>query len=283
MGKANRVKKDLAESIEMVTLVQTLKDIADNKYFTLSNQKSRFRRFADTFVEFFRMISQTNVEHPLVSNKNPATVIIAMTMEGSFLGPFNGKIIRLAIDEKEKYPEMKFIAVGEKAIEPLSAFTPDLKSYINFETQGLYETALSIKNYLIDEMMNDRLGRVIICHSWPISFEIQKTRAFKLLPCDELLTQQVELVDIVETVIQESDPVEVIGYLSNLWITTRIYEVLVDTIIAGAAAQSQFLEDSVDRMKKLKQKTLMAYRKARKSDIDKSLRETFSARMMSMK
>ena len=53
MGKANRVKKELIEAIEMVDLIQTLKDIADNKFFTLINEKDKFRRFGETFVEFF--------------------------------------------------------------------------------------------------------------------------------------------------------------------------------------------------------------------------------------
>ena len=105
MGKANLVKVELRDVTEMVDLIQTLKDIADNKFFTLMSQKSKFRRFGETFVQFFRLISFTDAQHPLISNDYPVTGIIVITVEGSFLGEFNNKIIRLALEEMQKIAE----------------------------------------------------------------------------------------------------------------------------------------------------------------------------------
>ena len=280
MGKANRVKIELRDASEMVDLIQTLKDIADNKFFTLMSQKDKFRRFGETFVEFFRMVSMTEAEHPLISNDYPAVAIVVVTVEGSFLGEFNNKISRLAVKEAEKHDNVKFVAVGDKSADFIRKLDPDFKLFSNVETRGFYESAVEVKDYLFDEVMNKRIGKVIVCYSWPKSFETQKTRAVKLLPCEELIHKQAQFVDTFEKVIEESDPFEVIGYLSNLWITTRLYEIFTDTFIASAAAQSSFLEDSVDKMKKEKNKTAMRFRKAKKGDIDKSLRETFSARMI---
>ncbi len=283
MGKANKVKIELRDAVEMVDLIQTLKDIADNKFYTLMNQKDKFRRFGETFVEFFRMISFTKATHPLIANKNPCVGILVVTIEGSFLGEFNNKIIRRALEEKEKHASVKFIAVGNKSVERLRQFTPDMKVFSDMENVGLYETAVKVKDYLVDEIMNDRLGKVMVAYTWPKSLEIQKPRAIQLLPCVDLVSKQTQFVDKVERIIEESTPSNVIGYLSNLWITTRIYEILVDTLIASTAAQTNFLEDSLDKMKKERNKTKMKYRKAKKGDIDKSLRETFSARMMTTK
>ena len=283
MGKANKVKKDLGDAVELVDLLQTLKDIADNKFFTLMSKKEKFRRFGATFIEFFRMISFTDAKHPLISNKNKNVGILAITIEGSFLGEFNNKILRRALAEKENHEEVTFIAVGRKAADRLLQENPYLKIFTNMESIGLYETAVTIKDYLVEQIMTKKIGKVIVVYSYPKSLETQKQRILKLLPCDELLTKQLQFQDDFESVIEESDPNQVIGFLSNLWITTRIYEILVDTTIASAAAQSQFLDDSVDKMNKEKKKTAIMYRKAKKSDIDKSLRETFSARMMTMK
>lgn len=283
MGQANKVKKEYVDVVEMVSLVQTLKDIADNKFYTLTAKKDKFRRFGETFIEFFRLISQVEVDHPLVKNDNPVTGIIVVTAEGSFLGEFNNKIFRLAMKQKEKYEQVKFIGIGEKTIERLGKETPDLKTFLNAESVGLYETAVAVKDYVVDEVMNNRMGQVVICYSWPKSFDTHKPRSLKLLPCTELIEKQKEMADELKKVIEESDPVDMIVYLSNLWITTKIFEILNDTMTAGAAAQSQFLEDSLEKMKKERKKTQMKYRKAKKSDIDKSLRETFSARMMTVK
>ncbi len=281
MGKAQKVKKELRGAVEMVDLLQTLKDIADNKFYTLINQKDKFRRFGESFAEFFRMISLTEVEHPLIANKNPKTGILVVTIEGSFLGAFNSKIIRKALEEKEKHDDIKFIGIGEKALEPLRKEDPDMKVFENMEGVGIYKTAVMVKDYLVDEVMNGRLGKVVVCYAWPKTLEIQQTRALKLLPCEDLISKQAQLVDVYEKAIEESQPREVIGFLTNLWITTRLYEIFMDCILASAAALAKFLEDSVDKMKKERLKVKVKYRKAKKSDIDKSLRETFSARMMS--
>jgi F0F1-type ATP synthase gamma subunit len=71
-----------------------------------------------------------------------------------------------------------------------------------------------------------------------------------------------------------------IGYLSNLWLSSKIYEIFYDTNLAAASAQTQQLDNSLGKMRKERDVVKLKYRKARRSDIDKSLREVFSARMM---
>ena len=89
-----------------------------------------------------------------------------------------------------------------------------------------------------------------------------------------------DLLDSIEKVINESDPVDVIGYLADMWIVCRLYEIMHDTQISESAAQSQQLEASVQRMKKDKKGIASAFAKAKKGDIDKSMREVFTSRMM---
>jgi hypothetical protein len=50
--------------------------------------------------------------------------------------------------------------------------------------------------------------------------------------------------------------------------------------LAAAAAQTQQLDNSLGKMRKERDVVKLKYRKARRNDIDKSLREVFSARMM---
>lgn len=283
MGKAQKVKGELIDAVEMVALIQTLKDIADNKFYTLLAQKYKFRRFGESFVEFFRMMSLTRVEHPLLVNNSPRVGVLAITIDGSFLGQFNNKIIRLALEQKRKYDQVTFLGCGSKSLERFQRETSDAKFFDAVETDNMYAIAQEMKDYIVDEVMAGRLGKVLVCYSWLETFEIQQTRCVQLLPCEDLISKQTQFVSEFTNVIEESSPREVIGKLTNLWITTRIYEILMDTILASAAAQANFLDDAVDKMKKEKDKVRIKFRKAKKGDIDKSLRETFSARMIAMK
>ena len=97
---------------------------------------------------------------------------------------------------------------------------------------------------------------------------------------EELLIKQAEFVDSIEKVLSESDPVDIISYLADMWVVCRLYEIMHDTSISEAAAQSQQLEASVQRMKKDKKGVAAAFSKAKKGDIDKSMREVFTSRMM---
>jgi len=280
MGKANKIKSDLEDITELVEIIQVLKDVADTKFHELATRKDRFARFGESFVEFFRMISLATVRHPLVSNDNPKVGILGITSEAGFMGDLNAKTIRHIMAEKDRTPDSTLIIVGRKGAEKLRKLEPGMKTFVNIEEVGLYEMAIRIKDYLIDEVMNDRLGKIAVVYPWSKTFNLQKPRTVKLLPCDELLTKQAEFVDSIESVIEESDPVDIIGFLADMWLVCRIYEIMHDTSISEAAAQSQQLEASVQKMKKDKKGIAAAFGKAKKGDIDKGMREVFTSRMM---
>jgi len=280
MGKAAKIKSDLDDITELVEIIQILKDVADTKFHELATRKDRFARFGESFVEFFRMISLSEVRHPLVSNDNPVTAILGITSEAGFMGDLNAKTIRHILAEKERNPNSTLIIVGRKGVEKLHKIEPDMKTFTELEETGLYEIAIRIKDFLIDQVMSDKYGRVLVVYPWSKTFNLQKPRTVKLLPCDELLIKQAEFVDSIESVLQESDPVDIIGYLADMWLVCRLYEILHDTSISEAAAQSQQLEASVQRMKKDKKGIASAFAKAKKGDIDKGMREVFTSRMM---
>ncbi len=280
MGKANRKKIELIETGEMVGLIQTLKDIADSKYYSMLGEKEKLRRFGEMFVEFFRLISLTGCEHPLIKNDNKKVGIVVATGEGSFLGKFNGSILSLAERQQKEYEEYEYIAVGARGAERLEQYTPDLKVFSGFEEIGIYEMAIQLKDYLIEKIMDGHYGKIIVVYSWPKTQDIQRPRIVNLLPCIDLASKQAEYVEEFEKVIEESDSRDTVGMLAQIWVTSRLYEIFLDLLIAAAAAQASFLDDSVDKMKKEEVKARFAYRKAKKGDIDKSLRETFSARLI---
>lgn len=281
MGKANKIKSDLDDITELVEIIQVLKDVADTKFHDLANRKDRFARFGESFVEYFRMISLSEVRHPLVSNDVKKVGIVSITSEAGFMGDLNAKVVRATLQEKENNPDSIIIAVGKKGAEKFAAVEKNMKIFTDILEVGLYEVAIRVKDYLIEEVMEGRLGKIIVVYPWSKTFNLQKPRSIKLLPCDELLTKQAEFVDSIEKVIQESDAVDIISYLADMWLVCRMYEMMHDTSISEAAAQSQQLEASVQKMKKDKKGIASAFAKAKKGDIDKSMREVFTSRMMS--
>jgi ATP synthase F1 gamma subunit len=280
MGKASKVKVEVSEVRELVDLIQVLKDVADMKYHALMQNKVRFNRFNESFVDFFGLVGYSEVRHPLLNNSNPKAAIVVISTERSFVGDLNSRVVGRAMEEKEKNPESIFITIGKKGIAKLEGMgQKSAKVFEDVEERGFYEVSLEVKDYLVKEVMEGRLGKVVIVYPWPKDYTVTKPRAVKLLPCEDLLPQQ-QTLQRIQKVMEESDSMDMTGYLANLWVSSKIYEIFFDTDLAAAAAQTQQLENSLGKMRKERDLTKLKYRKAKRGDIDKSLREVFSARMM---
>ncbi|NTV28808.1 MAG: hypothetical protein HGA80_01880 [Candidatus Omnitrophica bacterium] len=284
MGKANKVKREMVEVRDLVDLVQVLKDIADMKFHDLFAKRGGFQRFGESFSEFFRLLRNTEVVHPLISNDNSNTCIVVITTEEGFVGDLNNKVVVRAIEEREHYPEAMFVTVGRKGVAKLEMMgVKNAKTFEEIAEKGMYEIAIQLKDFLVEQVMQGKIGKVLVVYPWPKDLQTVKARVVKLLPCEFIMQQQVQKVEQLAKVIEESDPLDIIGYLANLWISSKIYEIMFDTSIAAVSAQSQQLESSVGNVRKEAGAVKLKYRKARKGDIDKSLREVFSSRMMTVK
>ncbi|MBF0386507.1 MAG: F0F1 ATP synthase subunit gamma [Candidatus Omnitrophica bacterium] len=283
MGKANKVKREMIEVRDLVELVQVLKDIADMKFRDLFARRGGFQRFGESFAEFFRLLEYTEIAHPLVANTNPNVCIVVITSEEGFIGDLNNKVIVRALDERDKHPDAQFVTVGRKGVMKLAMMgVKNTRTFEEIAECGMYETSVMLKDYLVEQVLTGKIGKVLVVYPWPKDLQTVKARVVKLLPCEFIFQKQKQKVEQFTHVIEESDPLDVIGYLANLWTSTKIYEMMFDTSIAAVSAQSQQLDTSLTNVKKEGQLYKMKYRKARKNDIDKSLREVFSSRMMSV-
>ncbi|MFA6636326.1 MAG: F0F1 ATP synthase subunit gamma [Candidatus Omnitrophota bacterium] len=280
MPKAARIKSDLDDVSAMVEIFQILKDVAANHFYNTAKRKEAFVRFADSFVEFFKMVSLAEAKSPLVQTQTKRVGILAITSEGGFMADMTAKVIRTALKEAEKHGATnEIIVIGAKGKEKLRNVTgrTDFTCIEEVEEKGLYKTTLEAKECILQKVKERKIGKVFCVYPRAMSLEFIKPFTVKLLPSEELITQQMDVKDVIEKVIVESNPDDIINHLADVWLTCRLYEMLEDCVIAGFAAQSQQLEASLERLKK-DQKGLMAgFRKAKKGDIDQSLREVFTA------
>lgn len=271
----------MLEVRDLVDLVQVLKDIADMKFRDLFARRGGFQRFGESFSEFFRLLEYTELSHPLVANNNPDICLVLITSEEGFIGDLNNKVIVRALEERDQFPNARFVTVGRKGIAKLEMMgIKNDKTFDEIAEKGMYEVAVMLKDYLVEQVMNDKFGKVKVIYPWPKDLQTVRARSVSLLPCDFIVQKQKQKVEQFTKVIEESDPLEVIGYLANLWTSSKIYEMMFDTSIAAVSAQSQQLDTSLTNVKKEGLTVKMKYRKARKNDIDKSLREVFSSRLM---
>ena len=279
MSKTARLKSDLDDVTAMVEIFQILKDVAANHFYNTAKRKGEFIRFADSFSEFFKMVSLADAKSPLVHPTTDKVGVVAITSEGGFMADMTAKVVRLALNEAEKHKSNEMIVIGAKGKDKIRALTgkTDFFCIEGVEEKGLYKSTLEAKDYIIQRVREGKIGKVFVVYPRAMSLEFIKPFMVKLLPSEELITQQMDLKDVVEKVIVESDLDDIITHLADVWLTCRLYEMLEDCVIAGFAAQSQQLEASLERMKTDQKGLIAGVRKAKKGDIDQSLREVFTA------
>jgi len=145
VGKASKVKAEVMEVRELVDLIQVLKDVADMKYHAMAAQKIKFNRFNESFVEFFSLVGFSQVQHPLVNNSNPKSIILVISTERGFVGDLNSRVVQRAMEEKDKNPQSDFVVVGKKGVMKLEGLGQKiLKTYEDVEDRGFYIHGLKI-------------------------------------------------------------------------------------------------------------------------------------------
>ncbi|MEI8175915.1 MAG: F0F1 ATP synthase subunit gamma [Candidatus Omnitrophota bacterium] len=285
MSKRQKAKIDFDYTSELLEIVSILRDVASNHFYNTAKRKQRFLEFANSFIDFFRMVNLSHAHHPLVHTTSPRVGILMITSEMGFMGEMTAKVIKTGYEESEKHPDCEFIIIGTRGEQKLKQYNVNqhVEVFRDIEEHGLYKVTLMVKEYITKQVLEGKLGKVIAIYPFAFNFTLIKPKVIKLLPSEELLTHQMEVKDTIEKVIVESDLNDIIGYLANLWLTCRIYEMLEDCVVAGFAAQAAQLEAAMERLKKDKKGLALAVKKAKKSDIDKSLKEVFTATLMMRK
>lgn len=288
MSKTKRLKVDYDDTSEILELILILKDIATNLFQRAAKKKQILIDFVSYFTDFFRIATFVDVSNPIVRPKTDATAILVVSSESPFMGDMNSRMIRAMIAESEKSNATEYIIIGKKAgekVEVMYGRSKTVQVFSDIKKHGNYKISIMVKDHIVGKVLEGRIGRIVAVYPFAININLIRPKTAVLFPSTEMFEEQGKrdlLEEAIEPVIVESDKNEILGYLAALWLTCRIYELLMNAECSGFAAQVQQLEGASDRLKKEKLFLGMALKKSRKADISKSLAEVFASRMMSI-
>lgn len=288
----NEIRKELAFNTELVQLIETLKSIAASQYSLMEREKERFDRFMDAFSGFFRVVNLVSVENPFVRATTDVVGIIVITSDSGFMGGLNQGVIREALSVQGDLPNEKvaLVVIGDKGALTFNDQHRTFKFFKGIPQDAIYEHALEISRYLVQEVTEGRMGKVVVAYPKPISFSAQTIQSINILPCASLfdVTAQSEVAERVKgrnfligedegRVVVESSFDDMVGYLAGTWVTSKLFEVFEDSKLAEFSARAMHLEGSLQtlttELKKIRHKAF----KASHEKIDKGMRESFAA------
>lgn len=291
MAHLNELKKELRFSLELLQLIQTLKNIAASQYHALEKEKQRFEAFMLAFTDFFRVVDMVKVDNPLVRSASDVLGIVVVTSDSGFMGGLNALVIEAALEEKGEQPDNKvsWIVLGDKGASNFTENRRQFKYFRGIAQETRYEQALEIRDYLVQEVLEHRIGRVVLVFPRPISFTQQTIEVIRVLPCKDLFEQQPDAAGASQSagenviarsrqIIVESSFDDMVKYLSEVWVASRLYEVFEDSKLAEFAARAMHLEGSAQKLEKDLKKLKHQCFRATHELVDKGMRESFSSR-----
>lgn len=293
----NELRKDLQFNAELLSLVETLKNVAGAQYHALEKQKERFDEFMDAFSGFFRVVNLTTVNHPIVEVATDVVGIIVITSDSGFMGGLNQGIMRAALKHQGDLPNDKvsLIVLGDKGAGSFSDQRRKFKFFPGVNQETIYEQAVEIKDYVVKEVVEKRMGKLVVAYAKPLSFTSQTIDVVNLLPCKELFdvgtvgeveeaqTGTKKWIAHAQKMIVESAFSDMLEYLAGVWITSKLFEVFEDSKLSEFSARAMHLEGSLQKVEKEYKKVKHHVSKATHELIDKGMRESHSAKMIKEK
>jgi len=289
MFQKAKLRKEVSFNKLMGTIVSVLKGVAATEYSHLQANRSSFDLFEGHIKDFLKIIKLGDFQHPFLGVPSSPNNIILITSDTGFLGKLNISVVNSALEQYGSGDMLTVIGrqgsryVGEKGIE----FT----SFPGIDDNISYSEIIKLRDYIL-RVFSERKGKTIIIYPHFISFSVQKTQQFQLLPCRFLFAEQekqatmggkLEDVGLAtlfgnDEVIVEPSLKRVIEQVVKTWISQLLNSIFWESKLSEWAARAMHLEKSFTEIKNQNKVLRLQYFRLLHEMSDKSAREIFASR-----
>jgi F-type H+-transporting ATPase subunit gamma len=285
MATSKSIKAQLGFVKVMQRLIEALKEI-DSAHF-----QSFFKKKEDKVKEFDNMVKEytklifsfgdlLHIDHPLLKPKSGCTCIIVMSSDASFMGKLNTNICREAQNVLEDFKDAELVVLGKKGLVRLRYANARVTSFPGITEDKRFQQVMQIKNYIIQERVEGKIGDVYLVAARALSFAKQEVEVIRLLPAVDLFKEKLVLkLEKWQEVCIESNFTTIIEYLVEVWLMEKLMEYAYESKLAEYSARSNHLEGSLEYLKGELKRLSLQFNKARQGEIDTGMRETFASLM----
>ena len=274
MKLISQIKKDLDFNRNLAGLIDVLKEIAIFQYHVMEKKVGVYNKIFDILRELFESVPE-NIQHPFLNAVKGPPCVIAITSDAGLMGALNMQVMSCAIREVET-SRAKLIIIGEKgkfyAQDSAIAFV----AFEGIKDERRLEQAMQLRDYIINEGLNNRIGAVKVFYPYASSLIAQRIQALQILPMAKPKKEQAQFIE--QEIILESLVDNIVTYLVYLFLGQEFYEIFGFSRLAEMAARFVHLEDSGHKLEDIEKQLRLQYFRQRHELIDRSMRELFASR-----
>ena len=281
MKTINEINEELGFNLELMDLLDVIKNISIFRFRALQAKKRRFPRFSEELKGFLGMLDLKASGHPFVKPAVERAAIAVVTSDEGFMGGLNLQVIESALRAPEAH-RAELIVVGEKGARHMSDI--GRRGFAAFKSAGSFEEryrlAVQIKDHILKGAKEKRFGKALVFYPRPVTFIMQKVEALQLLPLVSVIPAK---AGIHNEIIIESPLGGIIDYLAEEDLVSKLVDVLEDSKLSEFASRALHLEESTRRLGDTQKALRFQYFRAYHERIDRNIRELFSAQIIGKK
>lgn len=173
-------EKDFAAN--MAQLMEIMKGLALASYVKLKKAKEkRFEVFIHSFDGFFHISDLTKAKSPFIQTQCDTLGIMLVTSEESFMSGLNSKVVRMGLEMAGDKP-CEFMVTGKKGGSRLKMEGKNFTVFPPLKEKHFYSIAVQIKDHIVKQVKEKKIGRVFGVFADPVSFSLQRATTVRFLP-----------------------------------------------------------------------------------------------------
>jgi len=274
----SQLKGDMEFYKSLGSLIEVLKLVAAAQYQILEKKIKTYGMYLDALSQVFSWLDMQQVRHPFVSvNDNPET-IIAITTDAGLLGGLNSLVMTKALEQISS-DDTRMVIIGKRGQLYVEKREMIYATFPGVEDDKRLQQALKLRDYIIENVLKGKFGKVTIVFPKALSFTSQRIEVLQVFPFIPEAKQTMNNLQLSD-IILESKFSDIVEYSIYLWLGQKIFEVFGMARLAEQAARFMHLEKCTDRIQNLDKKLRFQYFRAKHEIIDQNMRELFAARLL---
>ncbi len=272
------LKQDLDSNRELTDIIEVFKIAAMIRFHTFQSKKKPGEECLKEVLRCFSMMTPIKDAHPyLMERPSLPSILMVVTSNEGFLGELNTLLIESALKEYQSEKD-QLVVLGERGAWRIEEKG---KKFVYFSISSddvKPQEVEGIRRYLLKHYQKG-YGRVVVIYPRFISVVTQRVQTIRLLPY-LLEARSSGAPSIEQEILLEPTTTSVIEGIVELWMGSKLLEVLWSSRQSELAARIVHLEGSTRELSSLNQKLTTDYFKQLHAVKDRTIREIASTQMI---
>lgn len=263
------------ETIKKVTYAMRIVSMANHNQLRL--KKNPLYNFNSAIHLLWQKIATKASQQEKFATDNRVLSIIVGAQKG-LCGNFTANILSFFAKKTEPVSNdlMDIIVVGKKAIEGLQEYKNQsfILKFKLFNNKSINTIAEEITRYIVDHQ--ELYTSVVIYFNNSKTFFHQKAESINLYPLDEKKTIAEQTSKEEDHYSWPQDDQSINALFTKIIIRNKVYEALLNSLIAEHAARFLAMDNSTKNASNLLESMKLAYNKTRQTNITRELTDLIS-------